>query len=86
LTAYTVTDTKAFRALLVEARQQDYALASEEHELGVHAVAVPLRNAEGATVAALNVVVPESRVRSGAVQRELLPLLQGASLELRALL
>jgi len=49
-------------------------------------VAVPLRNAEGATVAALNVVVPESRVRSGAVQRELLPLLQGAALELRALL
>lgn len=86
LTAYTVTDTKAFRALLADARQQDYALASEEHELGVHAVAVPLRNAEGATVAALNVVVPESRVRSGAVQRELLPLLQGAALELRALL
>jgi IclR family pca regulon transcriptional regulator len=35
-------------------------VASEEHELGVHALAVPLRNMEAARVAALNVVTHRS--------------------------
>lgn len=48
---------------------------SEEHELGVHALAVPLRNTQGVTVAALNVVASQSRLSTQAIQRDLLPLL-----------
>ena len=44
-------------SLLYGVRQQDYCLAREEHELGVHAIAVPLRNPLGHTLAALNVVL-----------------------------
>lgn len=59
LTPHTTTDLTAFKALIEETARQDYCIASEEHELGVHAIAVPLRNAQGRTVAALNVIVPQ---------------------------
>jgi len=62
LTARTVVDPKKFRAIIDEVRTSDYCFASEEHELGVHALAVPLRNMQGKTVAALNVVAPPQRL------------------------
>ncbi|WP_180683227.1 IclR family transcriptional regulator domain-containing protein [Tepidicella baoligensis] len=83
LTPYTVIEHKGLRRILSQVRRQDWCLASEEHELGVHAVAVPLRNMAGRTVAALNAVVSTARLQSGAVQAELLPLLQNAALECR---
>lgn len=86
LTPYTVTEPAALKRVLREVRQQDYCLCSEEHELGVHAVAVPLRDLQGRTVAALNAVLSQQRLQAGAVQRELLPLLQEAALALRPLL
>jgi IclR family pca regulon transcriptional regulator len=86
LTAYTVTDPKALRALVDQARQQDYFAASEEHELGVQALSVPLRNLAGHTVAALNVVVAPHRMGLQAMERQLLPVLQDAARELRPLL
>jgi IclR family pca regulon transcriptional regulator len=86
LTGLTVADPRAFRALIEQVRQQDYCLASEEHELGVHALAVPLRDMEGHTVAALNVVTARQRVEPKALQKDLLPLLQEAARDARALL
>jgi IclR family pca regulon transcriptional regulator len=86
LTAHTVTEAKKFRALFEAVRTNDYCVASEEHELGVHALAVPLRNMQGATVAALNVVTQPQRLEGRALQREALPLLLEAARELRALL
>ena len=86
LTPYTVTDPGALRKMLDQIRQQDCCIASEEHEIGVHAVAVPLRNLQGKTVGALNAVLTPARLARGAIQRELLPLLQDAARELRALL
>jgi IclR family pca regulon transcriptional regulator len=86
LTAHTVTDAKAFRALIEDVRNKDYCVASEEHELGVHALAVPLRNMQGHTVAALNVVTQPQRLEANVMQKELLPLLLEAARELRALL
>lgn len=86
LTAHTQVDLRRFRALVDEVRQQDWCIASEEHELGVHALAVPLRNMEGQTVAALNVVASRQRLEPRLVQKDLLPLLLEAARELRALL
>lgn len=86
LTAHTVVEAKRFRALIAEIRQQDWCVASEEHELGVHALAVPLRNMEGRTVAALNVVAPPQRLEARVMQKDLLPLLLEAARELRQLL
>jgi IclR family pca regulon transcriptional regulator len=86
LTMHTVTEPRAFRALIEQVRREDFCLSTEEHELGVHALAVPLRNAQGRTVAALNVVAATSRLSGAAMQRDLLPLLWEASREVRSLL
>lgn len=85
LTARTVVDPAAFRALIEQVRRDDWCVASEEHELGIHALAVPVRNMLGHTVAALNVVAPPARLESAALQRDLLPLLLDAARELRPL-
>ncbi len=86
LTAFTCTDLGKFRSLIAQIKIDDYAVAGQEHELGVHALAVPVRNMQGATVAALNVVTQPSRLEPQELQRELLPLLQDAARELRALI
>ena len=86
LTPHTVTDSKALRALVAQARTQDWCVARQEHELGVFALAVPLRNMRGATVAALNVVTTPERLEQPALQSDLLPLLLDAARELRPLL
>ena len=86
MTPLTTTDARAFRAVIDQVRQDDFCLSSEEHELGVHALAVPLRNSKGVTVAALNVVASQSRLSTASMQRDLLPLLLEASHALRPLL
>jgi IclR family pca regulon transcriptional regulator len=86
LTTRTVVDIKQFRAVIEQVRADDFCLAVEEHELGVHALAVPLRNMQGKTVAALNVVASPQRLSAQQMQRDLLPLLFDAARELRPLM
>ncbi|HYF43642.1 MAG TPA: IclR family transcriptional regulator C-terminal domain-containing protein [Ramlibacter sp.] len=86
LTAHTTVDPRKFRALVDQVRERDFCVASEEHELGVHALAVPLRNMDGRTVAALNVVAAPARLRAELLERDLLPVLLDAARELRPLL
>ncbi len=86
LTMHTHTDPRQLKTLLDQVRTQDYCVASQEHELGVHALAVPLRDQQGRTVAALNVVTSMARLEGQALSRELLPLLVDAARELRELL
>jgi IclR family pca regulon transcriptional regulator len=74
-----------FRSVIAKIKADDYAIASQEHELGVHALAVPLRNMQGDTVAALNVVTQPSHLEPQVLLRDLLPLLQDAARELQAL-
>jgi IclR family transcriptional regulator, pca regulon regulatory protein len=86
MTVHTVVDARAFRRVVEQARAQDFCVASEEHELGVHALAIPLRNMQGAVVAALNGVAAPQRLEARQMERGLLPLLQDAARELRPLL
>ncbi|MBW4048424.1 MAG: helix-turn-helix domain-containing protein [Proteobacteria bacterium] len=86
MTPLTTTDARALRKIIDKVRHDDFCFASEEHELGVHALAVPLRNANGITVAALNVVASQVRISSLAMQRDMLPLLLDAARELRPIL
>jgi IclR family pca regulon transcriptional regulator len=85
LTTHTCTDMQQFGVLIQHIRAQDYAIASQMHELGVHALAVPVRDAAGRTVAALNVVTQLAKLELDELQHGLLPLLQEAARELRAL-
>jgi IclR family pca regulon transcriptional regulator len=86
LTTRTIIDIKQFRAVIEQVRADDFCMAVEEHELGVHALAVPLRNMQGKTVAALNVVASPQRLSAQQMQRDLLPLLFDAARELRPLM
>ena len=86
LTRATVTDLRQFKALIVQVRENDYAISSDAHELDVHALAIALRNSQGETVGALNVVTSGQLPLASAMKRDLLPLLQDAARELRLLL
>ena len=86
ITPHTEVDPQAFMALIDRVRSQDFSLAREAHELGIHALAVPLRTQQGQTLAALNVVGTADQLSEVAVQRKWLPLLLEAARELRPLL
>jgi len=86
LTHNTITQTKALRAQIAQVRAQDWCIANEEHEIGVQALAVPLRDIRGRTVAALNVVLSGGLRSDALLERELLPPLLDAAHELRTLL
>ncbi len=86
LTPHTVTEPEAFLALLDAVARDDHCIANEEHELGVLAVAVPLRNAQGSTVAALNVIVPPGRAQAPSLVQQALPRLREAATDLREVL
>ncbi|KTT16634.1 IclR family transcriptional regulator domain-containing protein [Pseudacidovorax intermedius] len=86
LTPFTLTRAADLRRRLAQVRREDFALASEEHELGVQALAVPLRDMQGRTVAALNLVISGSLRAPEPLLRAMLPLMTEAARELRALL
>lgn len=86
LTAFTVTSAQQLLSLLYTVRQQDFAFVQEEHEVGVQALAAPLRDVQGRTVAALNVVCHPSTHSQTQLEREVLPMLQEAARELRGML
>ena len=86
LTKYTVTDNQYFLALLTEIREQDWCYSSEEHELGVHALAVPIYDQKSKVIAALNIVSPTMRTTKEYLIQHILPLLQETARELRNIL
>lgn len=83
LTQRTVTAEEDFFRVVDEVRQLDYCIASEEHELGVWAIAVPLRDMKGRTVAALNSIHSTQGARAAEMKGRLLGLLQDTARELR---
>lgn len=86
LTPNSITDIRELRLSLDAARKQDYCQVSEEHELGVHALAIPLRNMKGIALAALNIVSSTQGRTPAQVRLEMLPAMLDAARELRGLL
>lgn len=86
LTPYTITDAQILLQTLAEINQHDYCISTEEHELGVIAMAVPILNMQGDTVAALNCIGPSNRIQSPYLIQNILPLLKQTAHDLRALL
>jgi len=84
LTDRTETDPDRLRHLLDKVRSQGYALVDQEVEEGVRSVAVPLHDARGAVIAAMNVSSYASRVSVGAVRQDVLPRLLAAAEQIDA--
>lgn len=78
VTDYTMTDPTWLRSEIAEIRAQGYAEVTEELEVGLASVAVPIRNRAGETVAAMNTSVAVTR-HTPEDLTELLPALQAAA-------
>jgi IclR family transcriptional regulator, pca regulon regulatory protein len=85
-TPRTIVSKKALIAELVKVKGQGFSEASEEHEFGVRALAVPLRSSSGVAIAALNIVDSSHRAKAESLVTRYLDLLLKASGEIRNLL
>ena len=86
LTPQTLTRPDKLRAEIARARKQGYALVDQELELGLRTLAVPLINAAGHVVAAINVSVHAASVPADRLIEVCLPALKQTQSSLRALL
>jgi IclR family acetate operon transcriptional repressor len=67
LTPNTIVDPEQLRAQLREVRARGYAYTLEELEVGLNAVAAPVRQADGRVVAAVSVAGPAYRLTPGRI-------------------
>jgi IclR family pca regulon transcriptional regulator len=86
LTTNTAIQASSLKQKLKAIAKQDYCVANQEHELGVDAIAVPLRNTSGKTVAALNLVRSSIDSNAQDLASLWLPLLQQTAQTLRPLI
>ena len=79
-TAMTITRKSQLREEVKLVREQGYAVAVDELEVGLTAVAAPIRNAHGDVIASMSVSGPTFRLPTERVE-EVLPMLVEAALE-----
>jgi len=84
LTQRTVGSALALRAELARVRAQGWAIVDQELEEGLRAVAAPIRDRSGRTVAAVNISAHASRTPVEAVRRTLLPPLLATAARIEA--
>jgi IclR family pca regulon transcriptional regulator len=84
LTARTIGSVSALKTELQRVRAQGWALVDQELEQGLRAVAAPIRDRAGRTVAAVNVSTAASRTTLEAIRRDLVPPLLAAAARISA--
>jgi IclR family pca regulon transcriptional regulator len=81
-TDFTVTDADKLRAVLAKARTQGYCLVDQELEKGLRSIAVPIHDAEGTVIAAMNVSLHVSGGTAEEIRRDVLPQLRATAAEI----
>lgn len=84
LTGRTVTSAKSLRAELQRVRTQGWAVVDQELEEGLRAVAAPIRDRAGRTVAAVNVSTHAGRTSLESLRRDIVPPLLAAAARVSA--
>ena len=84
LTARTVSSTASLRTEVLRARAQGWALVDQELEEGLRAVAAPIRDRTGRTIAAVNVSVAAARADLEKIRRTLVPPLVATAARIEA--
>ena len=79
LTSKTCTNPKALRAEVMVARRDGYATTVDQLDYGITALAVPIRDADGRTVAALNSSGYSGMVTPDQLVKDRLPALREAA-------
>ncbi|HKA68322.1 MAG TPA: IclR family transcriptional regulator C-terminal domain-containing protein [Actinomycetes bacterium] len=73
LTEHTITDPQLLRKELEKVREQGWCAIDQELEVGVRSVAVPVRDADGRVVAAVNATAHAARVPLPRLTDDFLP-------------
>ena len=81
-TAHTVDDHAELRRRIEAAGREGLAVLDEETELGMRALAVPVRDSQGRVLAALSVSAFAARVSAQALRQDFRPVLQSITAEL----
>jgi IclR family transcriptional regulator, pca regulon regulatory protein len=84
LSPRTVTSREALRVELAKARSQGWALVDQELEEGLRAIAAPIRDRGGRTVAAVNLSAHASRMSIETGRRKLVPPLLATAARIEA--
>lgn len=79
LTPNTTTSKVKLRNLIEECRLSGWCIVDQELEIGLRSISVPIRNADGTVVAALNVCCPSSRITPEEMRTSILTELMTAS-------
>jgi IclR family pca regulon transcriptional regulator len=85
-TPYTVTDKTELLAILEKVRRNGYSLLDQELEIDLRSIAVPVKNASGRVIAAMNVSAQASRTPKKQLVERFLPALREAAMKMRPLL
>lgn len=83
-TSRTLTSPEALFNCLQQVREQGWCIVDQELEQGLRSIAVPVYDASGQVLAALNVSTHAGRVSRADLEQRFLPILLGASRELSA--
>ncbi|MFJ8537971.1 IclR family transcriptional regulator [Streptomyces sp. NPDC093591] len=78
LTPHTLTSRAKLEKNLAEARERGYAVALEELEIGLHAMAAPIRSRDGEVIAALSASGPTYRFTEERIHELAPALISGA--------
>jgi IclR family pca regulon transcriptional regulator len=85
-TAKTVTDRTKLASIIADVALRGYAVVDEELELGLRSIAVPIRDRQGRTAAAVNVSTQSVRFSIRELERQILPLLKDAARQIEGYL
>lgn len=85
-TPFTKTEPEALLEELSKVRRQGFALIDQELEIGLRSIAVPLENARGRVVAALNIGAPAAHATAEEMAKRYLPAMREVQVALRPLL
>ena len=85
-TPHTTTDKSELRLIIQKVRRSGYSLVDQELEIDLRAIAVPVRNAGGRVIAAMNVSAQASRTAKKQMQEHFLPTLRDMAMKMRPLL
>jgi IclR family transcriptional regulator, pca regulon regulatory protein len=85
-TSYTVTTKAELRAAIEKVRRNGYSLVDQELEIDLRSIAVPVQNASGRVIAAMNVSAQASRTPKKQLMEVFLPALRDTARKMRPLL
>ena len=85
-TEFTVTEPEQVMQRIAQVRGQGFAVIDQEVEIGLRSIAVPILDARGRVVAALNLGLPARAEEAQALESRYLPALRAIQGELRKVL